>query len=300
MSATIGIVTWVGYSPLFIAAEKGFFKEAGLDLAVKTFASNPDGIAAFRAGKIDAWTSVPSENVLLSANNKDYRVVMVADQSNGADGILASNAIADLKDFKGKSVAVEEGAISHFFLLQVLKEAGLTGADIKLINTPPDAAAAAYQARKVDIAVTYAPFLDKAATARKDGRIIYDTSKMPGSIIDLYIFDTKFVEANPQAIAAFVKGISKGMEFLKTNPQEGYAIASKQLGVSATELEETLKKVKLIEPATNVEMLSNPQSNLYLLKNLEAFAQFLKDQKQIPTIPDLSKTLEPKFVKALV
>jgi NitT/TauT family transport system substrate-binding protein len=297
LKATLGVVTWVGYTPLWIAQEKGFFKELGLDLTIKVFGTNPDGLAAFRAGKIDAWASVIPESVLLAANGKEHRVVLVADQSVGADGILARNSIASIKDFKGKTIAVEEGAVSHFFLLQVLKEAGLTRQDVKLINTAPDAAAAAYQAGKVEIAVTYSPFMEKAAAAQKDGRIIYDSSKMPGAITDQYIFDAQFVAANPAAIAAYVKGVFKGLKFLQTNPQEGYAIAAKKVGVSPAELEDSLKHVKLVDAATNLEMLGNPQSPLYQMKSIQAFAEFLKEQKQIQQIPDFSKALDPQFVK---
>ena len=212
-SATSGSTLWIGYTPLYIALSKGFFQEGGLKLDYKDFSSGNDVNAAFGAGRIDGQANVTSEVVTMAARGIDCRIVMAADNSLGGDGILARNNIADIKDFKGKQIAAEEGSVSHFFLLQVLKSAGLSSNDVKIINVTPDAAAAAYQAGRTDIAVTYSPFLQKANEAQKDGRIIYDTSKMPTAIVDVYLFSTKFIEANPEATKAFVQGILKGLKF---------------------------------------------------------------------------------------
>jgi len=120
-SATSGSTLWIGYTPLYIALEKGFFQEAGLKLDYKDFSSSPDAQAAFGAGRLDGQSLVTSEAVLLRSKGVDYRIILAADNSLGGDGILARNSIADIKDFKGKQVAVEVGGVSHFFLLQVLK-----------------------------------------------------------------------------------------------------------------------------------------------------------------------------------
>ena len=298
-SASIGIVNWIGHTPLFIAKEKGFFKQLGLNLDVEVLGSNPDLNAAFIAGKLDAIAPVTSEAVLIASKGKDYRIVLVEDISVGADGILARNSVDDLKAFRGKKIVVEKDAVSHFFLLQVLKQAGLSENDVTIVSASPDAAAAAYLAGKADIAVTYAPFLQKANQAQKDGRIIYDTSKMPTAITDLYIFDHKFIQTNPQAVQAFVNGIFQGLNFLNQNRAEGLAIAAGRLGTTPESLAADLKGIKIPDAATNVEMLNNPKSDLYLLTSFNDLAQFLSTQKQIQKVPDLAQLIEPKFVKAV-
>ncbi len=298
-SATSGSTLWIGYTPLYIALEKGFFQEGGLKLDYKDFSSGNDANAAFGAGRLNGLSNVTSEVVTMAARGFDYRIVIAADNSLGGDGILARNSIADIKNFKGKQIAVEQGSVSHFFLLQVLQEAGLSANDVKITNVTPDAAAAAYQAGRTDIAVTYSPFLQKANEAQKDGRIIYDTSKMPTAIVDVYLFNTKFVEANPNATKAFVQGIFKGIKFLETNKDEALAIAGKRLQLKPEEVEEQLKGVRLIDLPTNLEMMSNSQSDIYLLKHMNELSQFLADQKQIPKPADVSKVLEPRFLKEI-
>ena len=298
-SASIGIANWIGYTPLFIAKEKGFFQQQGINLDIKVFGSNADATAAFLAGRLNGIGPVTSEAVLVASKGKDYRIVLVGDISVGGDGILARNSVADIQAFKGKRIAVDRGAVSHFFLLQVLKQAGLSENDVTIVSASPDAAAAAYQAGKAEIAVTYAPFLQKANEAQKDGRIIYDTSKMPTAITDLYIFDNKFIQTNPQAVQAFVNGIFQGLNFLNQNRAEGLAIAAKHLGTTPESLAADLKGIKIPDAATNVEMLTNPKSDLYLLTSFNDLAQFLSTQKQIQKVPDLAQLIEPKFVKAV-
>lgn len=298
-TASIGLFTWVGSAPLYIARDKGFFQDLGLNLEVKVFAENTDANAAFVSDRLNAVSPVTSEAVSLAANGGDFRIVLVQDSSVGGDGILARNSIADISDFKGKKIAVEEGSVSHFFLLQVMAEAGLAANDFTLVNAGPDIAATAYRSGQVEIAVTYAPHLSKANREQPDGRIIYDSARMPTAIADLYVFNTQFLETYPEVADAFVRGVLQGLKFLQSNRAEGLAIASSALGIPPEELDDGLQGVRLPDLAANLEMLANPESDLYLLKSMESMAKFLKDRNQIQQIPDLAKLIEPKFIKAI-
>ncbi len=160
-------------------------------------------------------------------------------------------------------------------------------------------AASAYQSGDIDIAYTYSPYLEKANAAQPDGRIIYDTSKKPTAIIDINIVSTEFAQDYPDAVQAFVKGIFKAQEFLKTNPSEAYAIVAEPLGIQPEEVGEQLKGVQLPDLATQVEMINDSQSELYLLNALSAMAEFLNEQEQIETVPDMSRFIDPEFLTAL-
>ena len=294
---SIGMTTWIGNTPLFIAQEKGFFQERGLNLDVKIFGTVAEAFPSFTVGQLDAVSPVTSEAVSLAAQGVDYRTVLVMDTSEGADGILARNTIKSINDFKGKKIAVQQGGVGHFFLLQILAEAGLSGNDIQIVNTTPDAAAAAYEAGNIEVAYSYSPYMEKANTAQKQGRIIYDSSKMPTAIADVYVFRTEFIDEHPESVAAFVDGVLQGLEFLKTNREEGVAIAAKKLNVTPEDLATQLQGISLPDRETNQEMLGNAQSDLYLLKPMTALAEFLNEQNQIDTVPDLSAVLEPRFVQ---
>ena len=298
-SLSLGTAPWVGQVPLYIAQEKGFFAEEGLDFELRNFGDSGGYLSAFLADKLDSLSLVSSEAVTLLDQGKDYKIVLIQDNSVGGDGILAKNSIASIADFKGKKVAVDTSGVSYFFLLQVLKEAGLTKDDITAINTEPSAAASAYQTGNVDIAVTYAPYLKEAAEAVKDGRIIYDSSKMPTAIIDMYIFDSAYVDKNPEAVQAFVNGIFKGMAFLKENPEEALKISAVALDVQPADVESDLKGVDLPDKETNLKMMSDPSSDLYVVKPLKDLSDFLLSEGQIKSESgDFAAVLDPQFVKS--
>jgi NitT/TauT family transport system substrate-binding protein len=165
----------------------------------------------------------------------------------------------------------------------------------------PDAAAAAYTGGKVDIAVTYSPFLKQSNDAQKDGRIIYDSSKMPSAIMDVYMFSTPFVQEHPQAVQGFVNGIFKAREFIQTNSDEAYAIVGKQLQIKPEAVGEEFKGVGLTSLEDNIKLMSDTGSDTYLGKHMESLSKFLQAQNQIPeaqTLEELSALIDPTFVKA--
>lgn len=296
---TMGSPPWIGNAPLHIAIKKGFFKDLGLDFKLQIFETAAAGFPAFLSGKLEGLAPVSSEAVALAARGSDFKIVLVEDISIGADVILARNSIGSLKDVKGKKIGAEIGALGHFFVLQVLNQAGLSEKDVTIVNTPPDAAAAAFQRGDLEVAYSYSPFSDQALKAQKDGRVIFSSKQLPGAIADLYLFPTQFIQSSPKAVAAFVEGHFKGLEFLNTNPKEGLAIAAKPLNITPDELAQQLKGIQIPDIATNVEMLGNPNSDVSMLKSLNYLANFLKTQGKVPSVPEMSKMLDPQFVKAL-
>jgi NitT/TauT family transport system substrate-binding protein len=171
--------------------------------------------------------------------------------------------------------------------------------DVELLNTSPDASTAAYQAGNVEIAYSYSPFSDKANEVQTDGRTIYSTKEMPTAIADFHGFRTDFIEANPQAVSAFVQGVAQAIEFLETDRQEGLEIGARELEITPEELDEQLAGIELPDLQMNREMLANPNSDIYMMNAFNNMAQFLQDQGQIDSIPDLSTIIDPQFVSTL-
>lgn len=79
----------------------------------------------------------------------------------------------------------------------------------------------------------------------------------------------------------YIQGILKAKEFLETNRYEALAIAGKRLQLTPEELAEELKGVDLTSLEKNVEMLGNPQSDIYLVKSMIFLGHLLASQKQI-------------------
>lgn len=296
---TVGVVPWIGYSPLYVAEAKGLFD--GITVESKTFSSNGDNLASFASGNLTAQAATNPEVVAQAARGVDYRIVMMADSSLGGDGILARNDVADIADFKGRKVGVEIGSTSYYFLLQVLKENGLTIDDIEAVNITADAAAAAYQAGTVDIAVTYQPFLSTGNDEQPDGRVIIDTSEMPTAILDVYLFQAAFVDSNPEQVQAFVNGILKARAFIESDSEEAYEIIGEKLEVDPGEVAAQLGDVDLTSLENNQKVLTGEGDSQGLAENLVTLSDFLVAQDEIDAPLELEaveKLIDASFVQA--
>src|SRR5258707_11148575 len=105
MAAPIKIAysDWPGYTVLEVAKQKGWFKDAGLDVELVWFEYSPS-IDAFAAGKIDGVTIVAGDDMVTGASGAKSKIVCLIDYSEGSDMIVCAPGIESIKDLKGKKV----------------------------------------------------------------------------------------------------------------------------------------------------------------------------------------------------
>ncbi|NJN32793.1 MAG: ABC transporter substrate-binding protein, partial [Synechococcales cyanobacterium RM1_1_8] len=301
-SIILGLVPWIGYAPFYVAAGKGLFARRNVVVEAKEFWAGADALASFAAGNLTAQAATNPEAVAQAARGVGYRIVMVADASAGSDGILARDGIKDVADFKGRQVAVDAGGASYYLLLQALKEkANLTINDIELVNLPADAAAQAYADGTVEIAVTYEPFLSEADQAQPQGRIFLDSAALPTAIMDVYLFQPRFVAQYPDKIQAFVDSLVEAQALIKAEPKEAERLIAAGLGITAAEVAEQLAQVELISLALNQAMLVNQTGGRSLRQSMLLLSEFLAQQGAIPSPLDEAQVaglIDPQFVQA--
>jgi len=220
---------WVGYGPLFIAKEKGFFKEEKVDVELINLEDPKEGFFAMAAERLDGVVSTIDTMVLYLKTGKEYQYVLALDDSAGGDGIVARKEIKSIKDLKGKKVAVNEGSVSQFFLNVLLKDAGMSQKDLDIVSMKQGDAGAAFVAEKVDAAVTWEPWLSKGKAA-PHGHILVDSSKTPGLITDVLIFRRDVIEKRAKEIQGVVNAWNKAVAFWEKNPKEGNEIMAKGVG----------------------------------------------------------------------
>ena len=136
--------TWVGYGPLYIAKEKGFFDEEGLEVELIVMEDPKLRFPALAAGQIDVAVSTVDTVLNYLSDQQGYRYLFAIDNSKGGDGIVAAKDIESVADLKGKSVAYAEGSVSQFYLGDLLKKAGLSLEDVETMNMTAGDAGAAY------------------------------------------------------------------------------------------------------------------------------------------------------------
>ena len=266
----VGYNIWVGSSGVFVAQEKGFFKQAGLDVEFVPFKSPGDTIPALMGGHIDIALTTTDNVVLVNAKSAaNLKIIFATDSSNGADAIVAKKSISGMADLKGKTVAVTQGEVNELLLLKALEKAGMKSGDIKSVNMDPDSAGAAFVAGKVDAAVTWEPWISRAVSGG-NGKIVFSSSQAPNLILDVVTVKQSTIKSRGKAIAAFLGAVDKGTALLKTNPDEAIPLAAKWLEVPAAEVKAMLAGVKLYGMADNATLLHDSTA-AHTVENISAF-----------------------------
>ena len=186
--------------------------------------------------------------------------VLALDDSRGGDGVLATKDIQTVADLKGKSVAVLPGSISHFYLMVLLKEAGLSEADIEIVDLSAEDAAQAFSLQEVDAAVTNEPFLTQAKSAGH-GHLLTDTTEQPGLLVDCLMTRADVFDERKSDFQAVARAWDAAVRYVEAHPDEANEIMARHLGGGLDDpaaFAETLKGVGFYDAERNREYFGTP------------------------------------------
>ncbi len=293
---TVGTSAWPGYSSHFVADAKGFFKAEGVEVKEVFFPAQGDSDSAFLAGKVDLnWAGLTGMVPQIS-RDPSIKVIYQGDYSNGSDGIIARN-IKTGDDLKGKSIAREDILFEELLLRKYLEKMGVSRDEVKVINMTADAAAAAFVAGKVDIAVTFEPWLAKSAKAGK-GEIVF-TTKGTNIIPDGITVRADLVQAHQPELQAYLKAIDKATQLIKSNDPTVIDIVAKKINVTPAEVPAQLAGVKFYDLQDNKTISFDPKNPMSLYQSLEFASKTAQQIKTIPAPIDVKATLDSSVVKSL-
>lgn len=221
--------TWVGYGPLYIARDKGFFEEEGLDIDLVLMEDAKTRMPALAAGRIDVAVTTIDTVLAYTTPERPLAYLFALDDSAGGDGIVANKDITSISGLKGKKIAYTEGSVSQFFLSVLLKDAGMSLGDVESLNMTAGDAGAAFVAGRVDAAVTWEPWLTRGK-ATDHGALLVDSSSTPGLITDVAVTTGKMLGERKDDLKAFYRAWVKAVNWQKENEAEADAIMAKGVG----------------------------------------------------------------------
>lgn len=292
----LGVQPWLGYGPWWIAAEQGFFKKHGLNVKVVNFTWDADMAAAVSSGRLDVICAATNFVIALRNQGIDLKGFLVLDASYEADAILAPKSIKTIKDLKGKAVAYEKGATSDLLLNYALKESGLELADVKPVGMAAADAGLALIAGRVDIAVTYEPYISAALKQGDDHHVLYTSAERPGLISDLAVSTGNFIQQNPEVVKNLILAWDDAVNYLRENPDKGGKVIADAVKSPMQEFKVAFEGVRLYSLKENVEILAGD-----FQKTMVDIAEIMKatNPKDITMIPDPKDALDIEDLMSL-
>jgi NitT/TauT family transport system substrate-binding protein len=204
---TLAVSIYAGWMPWYYAKDHGILKKwadrykIAIDVVEMDYIPS---VEAFVAGKVDAGVMTNMEALAMPAKSGvDTTVLIVGDYSNGNDALLV-RGISDVKGLKGAEVSLVELSVSHYLLARALEMHGLKESELKVVNTSDSDIAPAFIANKSQKAVvTWNPMLMNIEQTPGVTKI-FDSSKIPGEILDLLVVNTKVLNDEPRFAEALV------------------------------------------------------------------------------------------------
>jgi len=193
---------YVGWMPWDYANESGILKKwadkYGIKIELTQINDYVESINQYTAGKFDACVMTNMDMLTIpAAGGVDSTALIVGDYSNGNDGVVLKGAGKKLADIKGQSVNLVELSVSHYLLARGLDTVGLAERDIKVVNTSDADIVSAFSAPSVTATVTWKPQLAEV-TAMPKTTLVFDSSKIPGEILDLMVVNSAVLKDNPK------------------------------------------------------------------------------------------------------
>jgi NitT/TauT family transport system substrate-binding protein len=250
---------WPGWTALAIAEQKGWWKDAGVEVELLWFEYGPS-MEAFTAGKVDAVTVTNGDALVTAAGGAKNVAIMLTDFSNGNDMIVAKPGIESLKDLKGKKIGIEVGFVEHLLLLNGLKKAGLSESDVELVLTPTNQTPQVLASGQVDAIGAWQPNSGEALKAVPGAKAIYTSADEPGLIYDCVVVTPQSLAERRADWVKFVSVWDKVVAYLadpKTR-DDGVKIMAARAGVDPKEYAAFLPGTKFLTLAEGHKIIDSP------------------------------------------
>lgn len=223
----MGYIPNIQYAPFYVAAEKGFFRDAGFKVEFD-YSFETDGVALVGANELP-FSIASGEQVLLAREQGIPVVYVMSWWRDYPVGItaLSEKGIDSPEDLAGKKIGIPGlfGA-SYIGLRALLNEAGLTEEDIILdsIGFNQVEALTAGQEEAAVIYVVNEPVQLRSLGYDVDVIQVADYTHLASNGI---ISNEETIQGNPEMIRRFIQAALQGIAYTIDHPEEAYEISTK-------------------------------------------------------------------------
>jgi NitT/TauT family transport system substrate-binding protein len=258
---------YAGWMPWEYAQAEGIVdkwaKKYAISIDVTQINDYVESINQYTAGSFDGCTMTNMDALTIpAAGGVDSTALVIGDFSNGNDGIVLKGEKKTLADLKGMDVNLVELSVSHYLLARGLEKAGLTEKDLKVVNTSDADMVAAFATPDVKAVATWNPLLAEVEATPKVTKV-FDSSQIPGEIIDLMVVNSATLKDNPALGKALTGAWYEIMATMSANTPAGKAAREHMAKASGTDLagyEAQLAATKMFYSAKDaVAFATSPQ-----------------------------------------
>ena len=230
---------YVGWMPWDYGNSSGIVKKwadkYGIEIEVVQINDYVESINQYTAGAFDGCVMTNMDALTIpAASGVDSTALIVGDFSNGNDAVILKNK-KSLTAIKGQKVNLVELSVSHYLLARGLETAGLSEKDIKVVNTSDADMVAVYGTDSVTAVTTWNPLVSEILNMPNSHKV-FDSSQIPGEIIDLMVVNTATLQKNPKLGKALTGAWYEIMATMSATDKKAIAARTEMGKASGTDL----------------------------------------------------------------
>lgn len=259
---------------------------------------------AMAAGSLDVGLvgSVPGSIGI--AQDLPYQVYFIQDiiGDNEALAVTQSSGIASMADLSGKAIAAPFGSTTHFSLLSALEQEGVNVEDVQVLDMQPQDMLTAWQYGDIDGGFVWQPTL---ARMMDDGGNILVTARQLAEdgivTADIGIVSDEFVAQYPDFLASYVAALDAAVQLYRDDPTAASEAISSEIALSPEESLAVMDELIWLsaEEQASEQYLGTPEDPGAFSQVLKDSADFMVEQGEIPSAPDLQAYEEALFNQAV-
>lgn len=297
---TIGYSDWPGFVAWQVAIEKGWLKEAGLNVEFKWF-DYSSSLSAFAANQLDAVLVTNGDNLVNAAGGTKGIMIMATDYSAGNDVVIAKAGINSIGELKGKTVALEQGLVDHLLLATALEDAKVAAADVKLVNSVTNELPQVFASKDISAIAVWQPVANQALKAVPGSKIIYTSKDKPGLIYDTLSVNVSHLAAHPEQWTKIIQVWDKTVKYIQDPATQADAvkIMAGRVGVDPKQYQQFINGTYLLDVAANKKVFSKGDGFDSIYGSSYHVNRFNVSNAIYKTEVDVDALIEPKLVQSI-
>ncbi|ULL18622.1 aliphatic sulfonate ABC transporter substrate-binding protein [Paenibacillus sp. H1-7] len=287
-----------GATPIVIGEEKGFFKEAGINVNAVKFLSGPPEFQAMASGDIDIAYIGPGAT-FLAAQGKGHIINIVSLGKSDMVFATKKSGIKTWADLKGKTVGVPKGTSGEMVLNLGLEKGGLKPSDVNIVNMDVAGAVSAYVANKVDAVAIWSPYtleIEKQVGKENMVKLGDNSDFFPEYIFPAsWVVNPKFLQEKPDLVEKFLKAIAKTTDYKLQNKEEAIKMTAAYTQVPEESLKLQLDSLEWLDNKKIADAFKDGTAKKWY-ENLEKL--FVQNGNLKEVIPADKFLMTDPFIKA--
>jgi NitT/TauT family transport system substrate-binding protein len=279
MRPVVTIATGVdpSYSPIYVAKEKGFFEDHGVDVEYVTTEGGPAPTQALIAGQAQMATQSDATTLTLMGANPGLRALASFEESSTYIKVVFGKGITDPSQIT-KMAAVP--GVATLATVRYLESVGVDPDDVELVSATPPDVPTLMQRGDVDGTVIYEPWASRAAE-ESGGEIVGSIGDFDFSYSQWMVTDEKWLADNQDAAAGVLAAIADADAFIVDDPEEAAEITEDAIKVPADQTTTIFEDLEFtVRGITDADVTQAKDS-----------AQFFVDSGAVESLPDFDSQI---------